>query len=343
MQERRHSRRLAFFRAFRLPAVAFVLLVLHSGSAPLLAAPPLKKATLIPLWSPQAQFAGYYVALEKGIYLRHGVDMEILAGGAGNSPVEALQSGRADYAVMWLTTALRHRDAGVRLVNLAQVIRKSSVMLVSMKSGGIASLEGMRGRKVGLWPGDLSIPPVTLFSRRGIHVKPVPLTHTVNLFLRGGIEVTSAMWYNEFHTILNAGVDRSELNVLFLCDEGVNFPEDGIYTLEGTLRKDPELASAIADASLEGWRYAFEHPDEALDIVMAYMLRAHVPANRMHQQWMLSRMRDVIIPDGTAGSLPSGTLDSEDYRAAGEAMLGGRLIKAYPLYSDFVWREADVR
>lgn len=316
----------------------FVQLFSFFRPCSLFAAPAVRKVSLIPLWSPQAQFAGYYVALDKGIYARHGVDLTLLNGGAGNSPVEALRSGRADFAVMWLPTALRHRNEGVRLVNVCQVMQRSSMMLISRKSSGISSLQKMNGKKVGLWEGDLSIPPLTLFSREGISVRQIPLTHTVNLFLRGGIDVSSAMWYNEYHVILNAGVNADELHAIFLGEQGVNFPEDGIYALEETVRKDPALADAIAAASLEGWQYAFNHPEEALNIVMKYMLRAHVPANRMHQRWMLNRMRDLIIPGGREGSVPSGILDRKDYEAAGSSMLREGLIRGFPEYAAFRWR-----
>ena len=164
----------------------------------------------------------------------------------------------------------------------------------------------------------------------------MPQTHTVNLFLRGGIDVTSAMWYNEYHTILNSGVDPEELNVFPLHEQGVNFPEDGIYTLEKTLHKDPAMAKAFVSASLEGWRYAFTHPEEALDIVIRYMREAKVPANRVHQKWMLDRMRDLIMP-GNGQDLP-GLLGEQDYASVASAMLKEDLIRSCPDYAAFTGR-----
>jgi len=161
-------------------------------------------------------------------------------------------------------------------------------------------------------------------------------SQTVNLFLRGGIDVASAMWFNEYHTILNSGVDPEELNTIFLSDQGMNFPEDGIYTMEKTIQKDPALAAAFVDASLEGWRYAFDHPDEALDIVIKYMREAKLPANRMHQKWMLERMRDLMMPVDSQARL--GYLMEQDYKAVGHAMQSNGLIRSYPDYSAFAWR-----
>ena len=325
------------WRKLKWISVLFLLLLFYAVASPVSAAETaLKKATLIPLWSPQAQFAGYYVALDKGIFARHGIDLKILKAGPGHSPAHALKDGTADFAVLWLTTALQHRSAGTKLVNLAQIIQRSSIMLISKKSSGISTIADMNGKKVGMWGGDLSIPPHALFNKHGIKVREVPQTHTVNLFLRGGIDVTSAMWYNEYHTILNSGVDPEELNVFSLNEQGMNFPEDGIYTLEKTIHKDPSLAKAFVTASLEGWRYAFAHPDEALDIVIKHMRQAQVPANRIHQKWMLDRMRDLIMPGTIQETL--GILKEQDYEAVVRAMLKDGLIRSYPDYAAFCWR-----
>jgi len=198
---------------------------------------PLKNASLMPLWEPQAQFAGYYVALDKGIYAMHGIDLKILRSGPGLSPAEALEKGTADFAILWLTTALQHRSAGDKLVNLAQIIQRSSLMLISKKSAGIKTIADMDGKKVGLWEGDVSIPLCNLFAKHRIKVREVRQSHTVNLFLRGGIDVTSAMWFNEYHTILNSGIDPEELNIVFLSDQGMNFPKTGFIPCKQVSRE----------------------------------------------------------------------------------------------------------
>ncbi|MDD5033770.1 MAG: ABC transporter substrate-binding protein [Methylococcaceae bacterium] len=131
-------------------------------------------------------------------------------------------------------------------------------------------------------------------------------------------------------------IDAEELNSFFLRDQGVNFLEDGIYAMEKSLHKDPALAAAFVAASLEGWRYAFDHPDEALDIVIKHMREANLPANRMHQKWMFERMRDLMMP--TASPALLGQLKEQDYEAAGQALQKDGLIRTYPAYSAFVWR-----
>ncbi len=318
----------------RVSVLLVSLLILIVVTSPAMAAERLlKKATFIPLWSPQAQFAGYYTALDKGIYRQHGIDLTIISGGPNYPSARFLADGKADFAALWLTTAMQERGAGVALVNLAQVVQHSSMLLVAKKSSGITTPAAMQGKKVGLWGGPFVIPPHAFFKKYGLQVREVPQAYTVNLFLRGGIDVTSAMWYNEYHTILNAGLDPDELSVFLLKDHGINLPEDGLYALEKTVRNDPTLAREFARASLEGWEYAFAHPEEALDIVINYMRQAKLPANRMHQKWMLERMRDLIIPRGVAGGI--GVLKQADYEATGQILLKDGVISRLPDFKAF--------
>jgi NitT/TauT family transport system substrate-binding protein len=289
----------------------------------------LKKASFIPLWYPQAQFAGYYLALEKGIYRRHGIDLTIIDGGPEHPPAQYLRDGRADFAALWLTTALQRRSEGMALVNVAQIVPQSSMLLVALKSSGVRTLADLASKKVGLWGGDFDIPPRAVFDRNAIAVRVVQQSATVNLLLRGGVAATSAMWYNEYHTIVNSGVNPDELTVFALKDHGANYPEDGLYALQQTVDRDPQLVDAFVRASREGWDYAFDHPDEAVDVILRVMRQARLPANRMHQQWMLARLRDVM-----RGS--SGTLGRADYRAVTEELQRKGLVHSVVDYDEFV-------
>ena len=293
----------------------------------------LRPCSLMPLWSPQAQFAGYYVALEKGFYRRHGLDMVILRGGPACPGCEYLKDGRADFAVLWLTTAIRQYGEGLRLVHLGQIIPRSSMMLVARKSGGILEPVNMNGAKVGVWGGDLALPPRAFFNHYGLHVQEVPQSYTVNLFLRGGVEVASAMWYNEYHTLLNTGINPDELTVFPLWEYGLNFPEDGLYMLETAYRAHPAMAAACVKASLEGWAYAFDHPEEALEIVLGHMRQAKISANRTHQRWMLARMRDLIQPVLAADD--GGRLNRDDFARVSAFLLQSGLIKEAPDFNQF--------
>lgn len=293
----------------------------------------LQKVKLIPLWKPQAQFTGYYVAYEKGIYKKYGMDVEILEGGPDAPVSTLLKDGRADFGIMWLDSALEWRAQGLKLVNIGQIVQRSALMLVAKRSSGIREPRDLQGKKVNLWEGDLRLQPEAFFRKFDLKVQIIPQSYTVNLFLLDGVEAASAMWYNEYHTILNSGLNADELTTFFFSDYGLNFPEDGIYMLEENFLKAPQQARNFAQASIEGWLYAFTHQEEALDIVLKYMRLANLPANRVHQKWMLTRMKDLIVAQDNRHTL--GELDQEDYRHTAEELVRNRLIPEIPDFSAF--------
>ncbi len=287
--------------------------------APALAAP--KKLSFIPLWSPQAQFAGYYVALEKGFYRSKGLEVEILKGGPERPADVLLKEGKADIGTLWLSEAIKERSQGVRLVNVAQMVQRSALMLVAKKSSGIRKLQDLDGKKVALWE-SFQLQPLALFRKYHLHVNVIPQAHSINLFLRGGADAASAMIYNEYHTILNSGLNPEELTTFFFYDYGLNFPEDGLYMLEKNYNRDPAAAAAFVKATVEGWKYAFGHQDETINIVLRRMADAHLPANRMHQKWMLEKMQGLIFPGGAGAR--GGELKRADYeRVASELAAAG--------------------
>jgi NitT/TauT family transport system substrate-binding protein len=293
----------------------------------------LKKVTLIPQWVPQAQFTGYFVAREKGIYRNHGLEVKILRGGPDYPSSELLKEKRADFGTMFLSTGIQKRSQGIPLVNIGQIVQRSSLILVAKKSRGISSPEDINGKKVGLWGSEFQVQPKAFFKKNNLQVTIIPQSATLNLFLRNGVDVASAMWYNEYHTIINSGIDPAELTTFFLSEYSVNFPEDGIYCLEETFNKNPALCSAFVKASIEGWRYAFNNPDQALDIVMKYVVDGNIATNRAHQKWMLERMKDIINPTGS--TVPLGILQSGDYNRVAQELKINRMIITIPSFSDF--------
>lgn len=290
-----------------------------------------KPLRLVLLWMPQAQFAGYYVALEKGIYRDYGLDVQIIRGGPDRDGVEYLEEGKADLAVLFLSGALLARNRNVPLVHLGQIVNRSNLMLVGWKEKGITDNLSLDGKRVSLWGGAFQADFMTFFTASDVHPQIIPQYYSANLFLAKGVDACSVMYYNEYHTLYQAGVDESELTSLFMRDFGCGFPEDGIYCLEETSKTRREECDAFVAASLAGWQYAAANQEEALDIVMKYVQEANLPTNREHMRWMLEKILPTIIP-GEEGAWEYGRLSPEDYRRAVEILKQCELIADAPSY-----------
>jgi len=262
-----------------------------------------------------------------------GLDVEILPSGPNISAPQALADGGADMAVLWLSQALRNRSEGIPLINIGQIVQRSGLMFVAKKAAGISNPEDLNGRKISMWGGDLNLQGDAFIKRFGLSVTKIPQAYTVNLFLADGVDAIMAMWYNEYHTILSAGVDPEELSVFFLRDYGLNVPEDGLYMLEETYRRDPACARAFVEASIAGWIYAFDHREEAVAIVLDRMRAANIPANKAHQMWMLTCMERLIT--GDRGQPGMGALSPEDYRAVAMLLKENGMIEEAIGFDEF--------
>ncbi len=157
--------------------------------------------------------------------------------------------------------------------------------------------------------------------------------NSINLFFFDGIDVTSAMWYNEYHTIINSGYDPEELNTFFFADYGLNFPEDGIYCSGELYRNNPEICYAFIAATLEGWNYAFAHPEESAEIMVKHLRDVGLPANKAHQKWMLARMKDLIFSSKDMTNFEK--LSEQNYNFVCEKLKEVKLLTDTPPFDTF--------
>ncbi|EXJ15672.1 ABC transporter substrate-binding protein [Imhoffiella purpurea] len=263
-------------------------------------------ATLVPLSlmlgaHPKARFAGYYLAKELGYYREAGIELRIEQAASGRSPLEALREGRADIALLWLPTAVQARAEGVPLVNLAQILRHSSLVIIARASSGVRAVSDLDGRRLGIPVDERRLPVEILRRKMGLGFTSVPQSASVNLFLRGGVEAVAGLWSDDYHLLLNAGLDPEDLAVLPLTELGVDLPEDGLYALESTRNQRSGPLAAFLTATRRGWEAAAEDPASALDLVLGIQRAARIPANRAHERWMLGLMLDALGPSSPDG------------------------------------------
>ncbi len=280
------------------------------------------EVTLQLKWVTQAQFAGYYVAQDKGFYEEEGLDVEIKPGGPDIAPAQVIAGGGADVVVDWMPSALASREKGVPLVNIAQPFKSSGMMLTCRKETGIESPEDFRGRTLGVWFFGNEYPFLNWMAKLGIPtdgsdegVEVLKQGFNVDPLLQKQADCVSTMTYNEYWQVIDAGLSPDDLVVFKYEDEGVSTLEDGLYVLEENL-EDPAFADRMVRfvrASMKGWKYAEENPDEAAEIVLDN--DASGAQTEKHQKRMMGEIAKL-----TAGS--DGALDFADYARTVMSLMG---------------------
>ena len=240
-----------------------------------------------PQWTPQAQFAGFYVAQEKGFYQEEGVDVKIVHPSASRTAMDRIRHDESQATTLQLAQALEIIDSGIPLVNILQTSMNNGLVIVSRR--GANPLE-QKGARVGIWNAGFGQLAMCMNQIEDLGYEWVRFVNNVNLFVSGAIDATLAMSYNEYYQLLQTGMNLSEDNVYRFCDHGYNVQEDGVYVTLSTWKRHREESERFARASRRGWEWAAEHPEETLDIVMKYLGRDAVGTNRVLQKLMLDEV-----------------------------------------------------
>jgi NitT/TauT family transport system substrate-binding protein len=281
------------------------------------------KVTLQLKWVTQAQFAGYYVAKDKGFYEEEGLDVEIKPGGPDIAPPQVRAGGGADVIVEWMPAALATRERGVPLVNIAQPFKSSGMMLTCLKDTGITGPEDFKGRTLGVWFFGNEYPFLNWMNKLGIPtqggadgVNVLKQGFNVDPLLQKQADCISVMTYNEYWQVIDAGITEDDLVTFKYEDQGVATLEDGLWVLEENLADEAfvDRMARFVRASMKGWKYTEENPDEAAEIVLE---NDETGAQQEHHQQRMARE----IAKLTAGS--NGALDPADYERTVETLLTG--------------------
>ncbi len=274
-------------------------------------------------WVTQAQFAGYYVALENGFYEEEGLNVTIKPGGPDIAPVQVLLGGGADVMVDWMPSALAARENGAPVVNIAQPFKSSGMMLTCLKESGITAPEDFKGRTLGVWFFGNEYPFLSWMAHLGIPteggadgVEVLKQGFNVDPLLQKQADCISTMTYNEYWQVIDAGISPDDLVTFKYEDQGVATLEDGLYVLEANLA-DPAFEDKMVRfvrASMRGWKWAEENPDAAAMIVLDNDETG--AQTEAHQKRMMGEIAKL-----TAGS--NGALDEADYARTVATLLGG--------------------
>jgi len=303
----------------------------------------LTPVALVLKWVPQAQFAGYYVALNKGYYAQMGLDVKVQPGGPDIVPEQVVESGAADFGLDWLPSLLTQRDHGQDLVNIAQIYQTTGMRLVAFKTSGIRSTADFKGKRIGVWYSGNQYQFLAWMAKLGYNPnRDMTVIHQgfeVNTFLSHQLDVASAMTYNELGVILESGVKMSQLNVFDYGAAGVSMLEDGIYARSGYLKAHRDVAVRFLEASIMGWQDVVRDPVAAGKIVKTYDTAGQM--NLAHQIYMAREVNKLIM-FGPAKAKGIGYMDPMAFTRTAQLSMRYGVITKMPggAYDQSYWQAA---
>jgi NitT/TauT family transport system substrate-binding protein len=257
---------------FKLLVILFFILTLVScGDSP--PNVPSDKVNVQLKYLHQAQFAGLYVALEKGYYREENLDVNLTEGGRGMDLVAPVVGGEAHFGIVSSDLILAKRAEGVPIKAIAAIYRRSATSFVSLSDSGIVRPHDMVGKKIAVISKnareyefqlramlknlDLDIAEMDL----------VNLDHQYKGFIEGDIDVTGAYVTGGAMRLQAQGVG---LNFIWPSDYGINFYSDTIFTSDSLIEKNSDLVIRFLRATLKGWNEAIRNTEEAVEITMQY-------------------------------------------------------------------------
>lgn len=244
----------------------------------------------MPQWTPQTQFAGYYVALEKGFYAEEGLQVVIdhFGGSSTESVIDKLARRKVDIITTQLVSALLAREKGIKLVNVLQTSQVNGLMCAAHFP--IESPQSLEGAKIGRWKVGFGEVCDLFCYKNGLEVQWIPYIQGINLFVSGAVDALLCYSFSEYLQLVLATGGIPEENVIRFRDYGLDFPEDGLYVTESYYKKNKDVIDRFVRASRKGWEYARGHREEALDISMKMIVSYHVATNLTLQRMMLDEM-----------------------------------------------------
>jgi len=277
----------------------------------------LTKVTLQLKWVTQAQFAGYYAALQKGYYKQAGLDVKIKVGGPSITPETVVAGKQADFGLDWLPNLFATREKGSKLVSIAQVFARSGMTELTWRDSGIDSIAKMRGKKVGVWCCGNEPELFAALKKNGIDhsssgdVTIVNQPFNMDLFLQRQVDAAAAMTYNELAQVLETENPKTgklytlkDLNVFKMASPsvGTGMLEDNVFVRQDWLsdKTNQDTAVKFLKASFQGWIYCRTHQADCVNMV----LKSGSLLGKGHQTWQMNEINALVWPSPSGVGLP---------------------------------------
>jgi len=250
-----------------------------------------QKVVLQLRWNHQFQFAGYYAAIEKGYYREAGLQVNLIEAVEGRNPSEAVFEGKAEFGVCTsdiLLMRAQKKDAVV----LATIFQHSPQILLAARQSGINHVQDLAGKRIAVEPNAADI--VAYMNDEGVGPdKCIIKPHSFNTdkLINGEIDAITAYSTDEPYLLEKANF---EYVIISPAMGGIDFYGDVLFTTEAFIKQNPALVNDFREASLKGWKYAMDHPEEIIELVYNKYSKRH---SKEHLRFESTHMQNLIMAD----------------------------------------------
>lgn len=281
-------------------------------------------------WVTQAQFAGYFAAIDQGFYTDAGLDVTILEGAVDIVPQQVVAAGGAEFGIAWVPKALVSREEGADIVNIGQVFQRSGTLEVSWADSGITEPADWEGKRVGTWGFGNEFELTAAFALYDVEpAEVIQQPFDMSLLLNNELDAAQAMTYNEYAQVLEQENPETgelytpeDLSVIDFNEIGTAMLQDAIWADAAWLADNEATAQAFLKASFQGWIFCRDNPDACVQIVLD-----RGPAlGASHQAWQMNEINALIWPS-PAGI---GVMDQALWDQTVEVAVGQSVISADP-------------
>lgn len=279
----------------------------------------LKEVSLRLKWINQAQFAGNYVAADKGFYADEGIKVDIQPIDLSEDTIQAVADGKIDFSVSGADEVILARAKGTPVKAVAVIYKINPAAVISLAENKIKTPEDLIGKKIGLQKGN---PIEYLFDlmleNKGIkqsQIHKITVGYDASELLNGKIDALVGYVTNEPDMVVQAGQEPSSI---LMADYGVGVYADVLVTSDKLIQENPDLVQKFVSATLKGWQYAIENASEAVDITLSYAK----DSSRSHETYMLTSS----IPLINAGGLHLGVMDDAQWKLMQGMMTKQKLL-----------------
>lgn len=237
-------------------------------------------------WHHSFQFAGYYAAIEKGFYAEEGLHVRLVERKInGKHYIQSVVDGDCQYGTADTGLLLSHTQ-GAPVVWLTQIFQHSPLILLTLSKSRIFSPYELTGKTVAYDLENAGNASIQMLLNQTIgtdkqQFNTVQINYDLNRLVNGEIDATSAYLSDQPFALKQLGHD---VNIIDPRNYGIDFYGDNLFTSHDELINHPQRVDKMIRATLKGWNYALDHPQEIIELILAKYNTRQLPREHLRYE-----------------------------------------------------------